>query len=621
MDSELDLIIGIDVGASGTGVAFINLTKRSDLLGIRTMSRWPGKTSESKVPTLMAYDSANVDQGPTSWGFESKTEREQDSDRLLAEWFKSDFQARSRESSEDSSALPDVDTLYCDFLSKLYGHIRETFLPPQSFEKGLTWDTAAVEFVFSVPATWRQPDVDRFLAIARKAGFGSGSHRIATCLTEPHAVAIYAAHQEQKMLTVGENVLVIDAGASTVDFCLLEVNSVEKGHPKLEEKLPAGGDDVGSANIDDMFKQLATNKLEKLGHEQLGLRSAKKIPRISWRMRNSDDFQNVKVNLGATTTAEEHFHVKMMGASVLKPTPADDVYVTNTGEMVFRYGELMAFFDDQCQKIKYHMDDMIDDLQLQKLSNVEHVIFSGGLGGSTYIQESLRRQYGQGTALEKAKFHSLDLPQMCVCKGLVIDRFEKMKSGKSSFSKLCAPVSLGVLKRVKYNSLKSAHRLAKKEQRVKKLPNGQEYVPYVEWCIKKGKAYDPDKPIFKQSHMRFASTADESNLHGQMIIVQSKHSEPAKYTDWEEVHKVPFDFQGLDEENIHTKHGSWYNKWPGQKPYRQVDFVISAKLTPVGAIFDCLSSKQQGIKVSRDAPIQMEVEQTNPEAEDMMVFN
>ncbi|KAK8090302.1 hypothetical protein PG997_005263 [Apiospora hydei] len=452
MDSELHLVVGIDVGASCTGVAFINLTKaNADRSNVRTMSKWPGKTSESKVPTIMAYDSANVDQGPTSWGFQSKSESEQGNNRLLAEWFKCDFQSRSK----DGSKLPDVDTLYRDFLSKLYGHLRERFLLPSTFGQGVTWDTAAVEFIFSVPATWRQHDVERFLAIARKAGFGSGSHRIGTCLTELQAVAVYAAYQEQNLLTAGDNVLIVDAGGGTVDFCLLEVKSIDTEYPELVEKLPVEGDDVGSANIDEKFQQLARIKLESLGHERLGLSSAKQIKTTAWRMRHSEDFQNEKVTLGAPPKAhaEEAFHVKMVGASVPTPGPGDEIYVANTDEMPFRYGELMGFFDEECQTIKRHMDQMIEDLQLHMQSDIQHVIFSGGLGGSPYIQETLRSQYGEGTSLEKAEFHSLDLPQMCVCKGLVIDRIEKMKR-------------------------------AKKENRTE-VKNGQEVVPFVEWCIKR----------------------------------------------------------------------------------------------------------------------------------------
>lgn len=185
---------------TGTGVAYINLTMpNTDRSNVRTMDQWPGKMSkpESKVPTIMTYDSANLDQGPVSWGFQSMTESEQGDSRLLAEWFKCGFKNRSKDPE-----LPDVDTLYGDYLSNLYSHIRNRLPHPGFFGNNVTWDTAAVEFIFSVPVTWESDDDKRFLDIARKAGFGSGTHRIGTCLTEPQAVAVYAAYEEQGLLKV-----------------------------------------------------------------------------------------------------------------------------------------------------------------------------------------------------------------------------------------------------------------------------------------------------------------------------------------------------------------------------------------------------------------------------------
>ncbi|KAK8048330.1 hypothetical protein PG994_010060 [Apiospora phragmitis] len=115
----------------------------------------------------------------------------QGNNRLLAECSKCDSQSRRK----DNSKQPDVDILYRYFLSRIYGHIRDRFLFPPYFGLGATWDTAAVGFIFGVPATWRQHDVKRFFAITRDAGFGFGSHRIGTWLTEPQAVAVYAAYQ------------------------------------------------------------------------------------------------------------------------------------------------------------------------------------------------------------------------------------------------------------------------------------------------------------------------------------------------------------------------------------------------------------------------------------------
>lgn len=189
-------------------MACINLTKGNpDHSKVRTMSRWPGKVSESKVPTILSYDKLMPERGPTSWGFTSKTESEQGRNRLVGQWFKKQIDQRSRFSEsetlrgdEDDSmdqGLPNVDILYLDYLSELYRHIMKTFSAPNTFENGATWDTASIEFYFSVPGTWDQITVRTFLDIAGQAGFGN--HKIGECLTEPQAVAVFALKEEDKI--------------------------------------------------------------------------------------------------------------------------------------------------------------------------------------------------------------------------------------------------------------------------------------------------------------------------------------------------------------------------------------------------------------------------------------
>lgn len=55
----------------------------------------------------------------------------------------------------------------------------------------------------------------------------------------------------------------------------------------------------------------------------------------------------------------------------------------------------------------------------------------------------------------------------------------------------------------------------------------------------------------------------------------------------QELARIAYDFQGLGEANLHTKRRRWYNKAVGQKPYKEVDFVISAKLGSAEVNFEC----------------------------------
>jgi hypothetical protein len=57
------------------------------------------------------------------------------------------------------------------------------------------WEDANIEFIFSVPTTWKTvPTVERFRSIIQRAGFGNHpNHRADIGLTEAEAAAVHTA--------------------------------------------------------------------------------------------------------------------------------------------------------------------------------------------------------------------------------------------------------------------------------------------------------------------------------------------------------------------------------------------------------------------------------------------
>jgi hypothetical protein len=91
----------------------------------------------------------------------------------------------------------DVRRWYKDFLSKLYDHIVKTV--SKCFNL-IDWNSATVQFVFSVPTLWDGVAVaDDFEKIAREAGFGNGgrNHSLEFDLNEAEAAAIYTARSSK----------------------------------------------------------------------------------------------------------------------------------------------------------------------------------------------------------------------------------------------------------------------------------------------------------------------------------------------------------------------------------------------------------------------------------------
>lgn len=81
-----------------------------------------------------------------------------------------------------------------EYFSGLYDHIRASLRG----QLQLSWETARIEFIFSVPTTWGpNPTVERFKQIIYRAGFGARPthprHSAVIGLTEAEAAAVYTA--------------------------------------------------------------------------------------------------------------------------------------------------------------------------------------------------------------------------------------------------------------------------------------------------------------------------------------------------------------------------------------------------------------------------------------------
>ena len=115
-----------------------------------------------------------------------------------------------------------------------------------------------------------------------------------------------------------------------------------------------------------------------------------------------------------------------------------------------------------------------------------HLVLSGGLGHSPYVQEQLKSHYILGASHPNARSMQVRIapdPQLAVCKGLVADRVCKLKAGKSILKWRRCRASYGTLCRELYDRNNPQHigRVT-----VKDPMSGKMYVTQsVAWFIKK----------------------------------------------------------------------------------------------------------------------------------------
>jgi hypothetical protein len=325
-------------------------------------------------------------------------------------------------------------------------------------ELASTWENAKIEFIFSVPTTWKPvPTVERFRKIISLAGFGScPGHAASIGLTGAEAAAVYTARSMPGIFKENETLLLCDAGGGTTDLSVLRVTNTSNtfwGALNLEQIDVVFGATIGAAQLDGLFEKVVLGRLQYANSLQpLNIGD---LRQVAWEMRISKEYQTAKCNYGSEKSFSntQTFAVRIPG---LHKGYICDEYRIRDGDMHFQREDLKAFFDMQISKIF----DMID-VQLTRLrqkypkERVTHQVLSGGLGNSEYVQICLYQRYASDhtshTSASGMHIHVAPDPQLVVRKGNVADRVQKLNSGRSVLGWRCCRASYGVLCKILHN--------------------------------------------------------------------------------------------------------------------------------------------------------------------------
>lgn len=242
----------------------------------------------------------------------------------------------------------------------------------------------------------------------------------------------------------------------------------------------------------------------------------------------SRDFQAVKCEYGAPDdTPLFSIAVPRLPHTYNHPDPEIRI---KGGEMTFEREDLQKLFDKQINKLI-----KLIDTQFLSLDNrypgeqVRHLVLSGGLGNSAYVQQRLRRQYSS-SSLPNAQNVTLRIspdPQLAVCKGMVSDRVRKILTSKSILGTRCCRSSYGTMCKILYNKRDPEH-IGKELYR--DPYNGKLYlIDAIAWFVKKGEPVIVDKPVVHNFVKKvtpgdptraFPTSVIESSLEAEKLPVQ-----------------------------------------------------------------------------------------------------
>ncbi|KAH8731915.1 hypothetical protein GQ44DRAFT_670576 [Phaeosphaeriaceae sp. PMI808] len=582
------MVIGVDFGMTCTGVSYVNLSIGNET--VRWVQKWPGRyqANENKVPTVVVYPTGSTE--PSSWGFLSETIAETSSEeKEYKEWFKTclDPEKLRLKQKEDPDGAPEnlqeVERWYNDYLRKMYEYLAFKLGGELS---GVSWENARIEFIFSVPTTWALvPTVENFKRIVKQAGFGlPRNHSLVIGLTEAEAAAVHVSTEAPGIFRENDILLVCDAGGGTTDLSVLSVTGTQNQAINLQQLDVVFGETIGSAAIDFEFEQLV---MQRLTLAQTTNPLSIDPGDSAWEMVKSRDFQAVKCELGSPDDTPL-FSIGIPRVPQTYNNSDPEVRIRN-GEMTFEREDLQRIFDKQIRKLFNLIDSQLNSLA-QKIphAQVSHLVLSGGLGNSAYVQSELRKYYA-GSTIPNAQSISVRIapdPQLAVCKGLVSDRIRKITTSRSVLGWRCCRASYGTLCKISYDKNNPEH---EGKEPVRDPMNGKMYIAQsIAWFVRKGEPVSVDEPIIHR-FIKKISPGDPRRAFPTSVIESSVDSAI-----------LPNQMNQPDEKKFVEKNK---NFWSLKKHYLRIEYAVRVLIGPADISFELWFDNQ---KLSRDQSIKVE---------------
>ncbi|KAI4748507.1 actin-like ATPase domain-containing protein [Aureobasidium sp. EXF-12298] len=377
------LIVGIDFGTtfSGCAIAYSGDPEAAD--EIQVVKNWPGSNgiTSDKVPSEIVYENTMptsgikrnwngeaIDNNKFRWGLEIKP----DETRLRCLKLRLDPKQRlpnyvSKEElcKELQRSGKTAEEAISDYLTEIYRRAKEALV--KRFTQNMVSSTT-IEVVLTVPAVWTDAAKDATLRAAQKAGMGPELYMI----SEPEAAAIYALKsmgQKQKLLKVGDNFIVCDAGGGTVDLISYEIRSLSP--LRLEESAIGHGALCGGVFLNMRFKNLVESRMGTEAFKSLCERKPKCM--------------NVALNDQSTYDAN-NFNIPFPGA------PDNAAMGIDSGFFILSSAEVAEVF-------RPLINDIIGLVERQRIRLAAHdktakgVILVGGFGMSNFLFQSLKQRF------------------------------------------------------------------------------------------------------------------------------------------------------------------------------------------------------------------------------------
>lgn len=587
-----EIVVGIDFGTTCTGVAY---SVGPEWASPKSILHWPGRVgyeNRNKVTTAVAYDTRTG--FPVTWGF--LIDREND-DLDVQDLFKLYLDPVYQDAFEDQPTLDEARKWFTDYLKFLFRAITQHF--DESFPR---WASREVEFLFSVPTTWKNPAmIAEIESLLKRSGFGERTNHVAKItLTEAEAAAIDASKQ---LYQKGDVLLVCDAGGGTTDVNILKVINSAFGRTELRPLSWVEGQPIGSTLIDFKVEKLIEERLKRIQPQLEG-----NLKEVAKKMM-LERFETYKCSFGSAASTGIDLFLRVPGMSDGLDFPNASI---RDSKMVITQLELQAVFDEQIEKIFTFLDGQIQKLQRSHPGeSISFLVMSGGLGGSPYLRQRLRNRYQLAGGANLSNAHGMEIlvspePQLAVVHGIVMGRIQELKTSTAVYTERCCANSYGIVVRRPYNPGEHLGEDVVIDPRDKQKWAEKQ----IHWFIRQGEIVSTAEGIkhhyrLKIDYSRFASpwraTLVMSSLPAYQLPKSMKSHGVKPLCSVESI---------LDRGDMKLKNRHWYNLGP---KYYRAEFELRVLVGPADLKFQMwgrngrLSRDHEDIQVQWNATDQVTV--------------
>ncbi|KAH0173608.1 hypothetical protein KCU67_g1193, partial [Aureobasidium melanogenum] len=556
MDPEI--VVGIDFGMTCTGVAY---SMAPDWAAPTTIQHWPGRPSQNlnKVDTMIVYHPTR--EQAVAWGF--LIDRDASDELEIQSLFKLFLDPAHKPRSRHIPDVREARKWFVDYMRCLYRAIVQRF--DDSYAR---WSTRRLEFLFSVPTTWKNPAmVAEIEALIKQAGFSSNkNHTVRISLTEAEAAAVCISKQGYEK---GDVFLVCDAGGGTTDINILKIKNTEPGQHEIEPLDWVEGTAVGSTLIDFKIEELVLERLERI---QEHLPAPAEL--LAEKMVNCSGFQTFKCSFGLDAQEGLDLFLTIPTLAIGLDFPESNI---QDSRMRITREEFQQVFDERIEKVFELIDMQIKQLQnIHSRETINYLILSGGLGSSPYVKQRMRKRYEQNADMNLQNARDIKIltapePQLVVTHGLVMDRVQKLKGSSGIYPEKCCRNSYGLVVRLPYDPTQHIGEDVSIDPR-----DGKKWAEkQVHWFIRQGQKVSVEKGISEPYRMKINVGQETVPWRTQVVMCSLPAAQLPKSIKHHSVKSVCHIESVLDPLDMKLKNRHWYNIKPR---YKRAQFVLKVLL-------------------------------------------